>query len=205
LATNLSYDHKGVLIVASAGDAGAEAAQPCDLSTVICVGGTSVAVSKTGRYTESVWDGLVKNQCGSPCATGSGCSSAVEKPSWQHDKGCTWRSESDLSAVADPYTGVIISCTPCVPSGVTMNHGGTSASSPIIAALYALAGNAKSQTGATLWAHKGKGFNDVTSGTNSNRKAKTFVCPKSYAYICNAGKGYDGPTGWGSPNGVSSL
>ena len=74
----------------------------------------------------------------------------------------------------------------------------------MIAAMYALAGNAKTQTGATLWAHNGKGFNDVTSGTNS-KKGDTFVCPKSYAYICKAGKGYDGPTGWGSPNGLSSL
>ena len=209
VATNSSYDHKGVMIVASAGDSGAEAAQPCDLSTVICVGGTSVDVSKSGHFAESVWDGLVKNQCGGgPCATGSGCSSIVEKPSWQHDKGCTWRSESDLSAVADPYTGVITACTPCSsdPSKpLSSGHGGTSASSPIIAAMYALAGNAKTQNGATLWAHNGKGFNDVTSGTNSNKKAGTFICPKSYAYICNAGKGYDGPTGWGSPNGVSSL
>ena len=61
------------MIVASAGDSGAEAAQPCDLSTVICVGGTSVDVSKSGHFAESVWDGLVKNQCGGgPCATGSG-------------------------------------------------------------------------------------------------------------------------------------
>ena len=59
-ATNPSYDHKGVLILASAGDSGAEAAQPCDLSSIICVGGTSVAESKSGQFTETVWDGLVK-------------------------------------------------------------------------------------------------------------------------------------------------
>jgi subtilase family serine protease len=197
------------LIVAGAGDSGAGAAQPCALSSVICVGGTSVAESKSGHFTESVWDGLVKNQCnGGPCATGSGCSSIVEKPSWQHDHGCTWRSESDLSGVADPYTGVIVACEPCTgdPSKPLFSgDGGTSASSPMIAAMYALAGNEKSQTGATLWAHNGKGFNDVTVGTNSNKKAGTFVCPKSYAYICDAGKGYDGPTGWGTPNGVGSL
>ena len=204
------YDHKGVVITASAGDTGAGAAQPCSLSTVICVGGTSVAVSSGGRgFTETVWDGLVHDQCGDgPCATGSGCSSIVAKPSWQNDEGCTKRSESDLSAVADPYTGVIVACTPCGGSPFLSNNGGTSAAAPMIAAMYALDGNFKTQNGSTLWAHQGEGFYDVINGTNSNKRAGTFVCPKSYAYICRAGTMngvYSGPAGWGTPNGVGSL
>jgi subtilase family serine protease len=213
-ASSPDYDHAGVMITASAGDSGAAASQPCAFSSVVCVGGTSLNLANSSRgFTETVWDGLVKNQCGSssdpsPCATGSGCSSYVSKPSWQKDKGCTWRSESDVSAEADPYTGVIVSCTPCVQPGhspLFSGEGGTSASSPMIAAMYALAGNAKSQTGQTLWAHNGKGFNDVTKGTNENARAQTFICPAKIKYICNAGPGYDGPTGWGTPNGLSGL
>jgi Subtilase family len=210
LPTNPAYAHKGVLILASAGDSGAQAEQPCSLASVICVGGTSVAESGGARgFTETVWDELVKHQCtNGPCATGSGCSGIVMKPSWQHDKGCTGRSESDLSVVADPLTGVIVACAPCTgdpKKPLEGDWGGTSASSPIVAAMYALAGNAKTQSGATLWAHNGKGFNDVISGTNSHVDAGTIICPKSYAYICKAGKGYDGPTGWGTPNGLGSL
>lgn len=60
-----------------------------------------------------------------------------------------------------------------------------------------LKGGFKTQSASTNWAHQGAGFNDVTLGRNSKKKAGTFVCPKSYAYICEAGMGYDGPTGWG--------
>jgi hypothetical protein len=198
-ATNAHYDHPGRVITASADDIGAGAVQPCSLATVFCIGGTSLNVAANARgYSEVVWNDLAKGDG----ATGSGCSSVVRKPAWQHDHGCDWRSESDLSADADPLTGVVLMCTPC--GGLLTYGGGTSASSPMVAAMFALAGNAKTETPATLWAHQGKGFNDVTKGTNE-KAGKTFVCPASYSYICIARKGYDGPTGWGTPNGVGSL
>jgi subtilase family serine protease len=209
VAANAHYDHRGVVITASAGDGGAGAYQPCSFATVICVGGTSLRPSNAARgYTEIVWNGLVKHLCDGgrfPCATGSGCSSVVAKPVWQTDEGCARRSESDLSAVADPYTGVVIACTPCTGGPFLQGEGGTSASAPIVAAMYALAGNARSQTPATLWKRQGNGFNDVTDGTNENSAAGTFLCPRSYAYICTARPGYDGPSGWGTPNGLSGL
>jgi hypothetical protein len=30
-------------------------------------------------------------------------------------------------------------------------------------------------------------------------------CPASWRYICYAGPGYDGPTGWGTPNGTGAF
>ena len=41
-----------------------------------------------------------------------------------------------------------------------------------------------------------KELHDITSGTNG-------TCGGSY--LCTAGKGYDGPTGWGTPNGVKAF
>ena len=71
--------------------------------------------------------------------TGSGCSKLVAKPVWQTDKGCTMRSETDISAVADPDTPVAVYDS--FPSGGWGAYGGTSVSSPLIAGVFALAGN----------------------------------------------------------------
>ncbi len=213
-ASDPSYARTGVVYTASAGDSGAGPGQPCSLPSVVCVGGTSLRpATNARRWNEVVWDGLTVNECGtagnSPCATGSGCSTIVPKPGWQHDKGCTMRSESDISADADPYTGVAIACKPCGGDATHLleGDGGTSASSPMIAALIALAGNARTVAQPQgIWKHGGsKGFNDVTVGTNESKAAGTFICPQSYVYICKARKGYDGPTGWGTPNGLSAL
>src|SRR5919202_1452987 len=65
----------------------------------------------------------------------------VAKQSWQTDTGCSRRTVADVSAVADPNTGVAV-----LYSGVWFTVGGTRASSPIIASVYALAGNASSVT-----------------------------------------------------------
>jgi subtilase family serine protease len=207
LPTFPAYDtHPGVVVTASAGDSGAGAAQPCSFAGVVCVGGTSLMLNNQKRVSEVVWDGLVKNQCGSgPCATGSGCSSMVPKPAWQKGSsvaGCTKRNESDISADADPYTGVVVALGGKLYTG----DGGTSASSPMIAAMYALAGNTSTATPATLWGKGGtSAFNDITKGTNSNKAAGTFVCPAKIKYICTARPGYDGPTGWGTPKGLGAL
>jgi subtilase family serine protease len=188
-ATNSAYNHPGHIITASAGDSGTGASQPCSYSTVVCVGGTSLKRASTTRgWSETVWSG-----------SGSGCSAKVAKPSWQTDSGCTMRSEADVAAVADPNTGVAVydSYSYQGYSG-WMVFGGTSASSPIIASVYALAGNASSMNYAqSIWSHGGSSaLNDVVSGSNGS-------C--SISYICNAGVGYDGPTGWGTPNGVSAF
>ena len=187
-ATSASaYNHPGHLMVASAGDNGTGPQQPCSFSTVVCAGGTHlIHATNTRGWSETVWSG-----------TGSGCSAKVAKPAWQHDTGCHMRSESDLSAVADPNTGVFIYDTFGVSPGF-YEAGGTSASSPILAAAYALAGNAATENAAQpVWTHGGTAsFFDVTSGSNGS-------C--AITYICHARVGYDGPTGWGTPDGLSAL
>ncbi|MBV8153113.1 MAG: peptidase S8 [Candidatus Eremiobacteraeota bacterium] len=210
--------HPGIVVTASSGDSGAgsnfagsqaSAQQPCSFVGVVCVGGSSLVLRNGRRIHEVVWDDLIVRQCTSgPCATGSGCSSLVAKPSWQHDKGCTGRSETDLSADADPNTGVLVAY-----AGQFYSAGGTSVSSPMIAAMYALAGNTSAAAPARIWAagaNKRSGaFNPVTSGSNELGAVGTFVCGPAILYICEAGTGmngtYSGPTGWGTPTGLSAL
>jgi subtilase family serine protease len=186
-SSNSHFDHPGTVITASSGDGGHGPQSPCDYATVVCVGGTTLIKGGSGRgWTETAWPGA-----------GSGCARLVAKPKWQTDKGCAYRSESDVSSVASPYPGVAFYDT--YPSGGWGTTGGTSASSPAIAAVFALAGNASKQNyAAGLWANGGSpGFYDITSGSNGDCKQNQ--------YICTAGPGYDGPTGWGTPNGVSAF
>jgi len=126
---------------------------------------------------------------------GSGCSANVAKPSWQKDTGCAKRMVSDVSAVADPATGVAVYQT-YGGSGWAV-YGGTSASAPIIASVYALAGTPGSSDNPASYpyAHTGSLY-DVTSGNNGS-------CSPSY--FCAAASGYDGPTGLGTPNGVAAF
>lgn len=188
-AYNAAYDHPGVAITASAGDSGTGAMQPASYGTVTAVGGTTlVRAADTRGWSETVWSG-----------TGSGCSAYVPKPSWQSGSvfACPNRTNNDVSADADPNTGVAVydSYGSRRFTGWLV-FGGTSVSSPVIAAAYALAGNAASVTyGSYPYAHAAD-FNDVTVGSNG-------TC--TYAYVCNAEVGYDGPTGIGTPNGVSGL
>ncbi len=151
------------------------------------VGGTSLnRASNTRGWSETTWSGA-----------GSGCSAYDPKPSWQTDGGCTRRTVADVSAVADPNTGVSVydSYSYQGRSGWLV-FGGTSVASPIIASVYALAGNAASVNyGSYPYSHTSSLF-DVTSGSNGS-------CGGTY--LCTAGTGYDGPTGNGTPNGTGGF
>ena len=75
-------------------------------------------------------------------------------------------------------------------------YGGTSASSPIIASGYALAGNASSVTAGSYPYSHTSGLFDVVGGSNG-------TCAP--AYLCTGVSGYDGPTGLGTPNGATGF
>ena len=155
---------------------------------VLAVGGTSLYAADNSRgWTEKAWSGA-----------GSGCSAYVAEPSYQKDKHCNMRTIADVSAVADPYTGVAVyDSTPDPFGGSTgwLVAGGTSASSPFIAGVIGLAGNAKTFTTANAYQHLASLF-DVVGRSNG-------ICGNDY--LCTAKKGYDGPTGLGTPNGVGAL
>ncbi|MET9360921.1 S53 family peptidase [Streptomyces sp. NPDC006632] len=180
------FNHPGVAITVSSGDGGYGTEYPAASRYVTAVGGTSLKTASNSRgWTESVWSGA-----------GSGCSAYDAKPSWQKDTGCSKRTVADVSAVADPATGVAVYDTYGGDPGWEV-FGGTSASSPLIAAVYALAGvpSSGSTPASFPYAHTGS-LNDVTSGSNGS-------C--SPAYLCKGGSGYDGPSGLGTPNGTAAF
>ncbi|MFF3965103.1 peptidase S8 [Streptomyces griseorubiginosus] len=185
------FNHPGVAITASAGDEGYGAEYPAASKYVTSVGGTALSTASNARgWTESVW------KTSSTEGTGSGCSAYDAKPTWQTDTGCTKRMISDVSAVADPATGVSVYDSYGITAG-WYTFGGTSAAAPIIASVYALAGTPGSSDYPAQYPYKHtSALNDVTSGNNG-------TCTTSY--FCTARSGYDGPTGWGTPEGVSAF
>src|SRR5581483_7131039 len=109
-------------------------------------------------WSESAW-GTDTNS-----GTGSGCSSYIPKPVWQSDTGCPKRMTSDVSADADPNTGVWTYDT--YQSYGWAEFGGTSESAPIIASVYAISGNASSVVAGSFPYSHTSSLYDVTSGTN---------------------------------------
>ena len=183
-----AYDHPGHVIVASSGDAGFTAAIfPANLATVVAAGGTELAHASNARgWSERVWN--IKGVG----ASGSGCSAYVAKPSWQHDQHCPGRTVADVSALA--WNIAIYEKA----QGGWLRVGGTSASAPLIAGIYALAGNASKITPEYVYRHAGSLF-DITKGNNIFRD----VC--GHDYMCVARKGYDAPTGLGTPDGTGAF
>ena len=178
------YYHPGIAITASSGDGGYGVEYPAASPYVTAVGGTSLTRTSNARgWTESAWSGA-----------GSGCSAYEPKPSWQTDTGCAHRTVADVSADANPNTGVAVYDSYRVSGW--LEFGGTSVASPIVASVYALANNAASLTYGSYPYSNISSLFDVTSGSNGS-------CGGSY--LCTAGAGYDGPTGLGTPDGISAF
>ena len=128
------YQHAGVAITVSSGDGGYGVEFPASSPYVTSVGGTSLSRASNARgWTETVW-GSASNANG---GAGSGCSAFESKPTFQHDTGCSRRTVADVSAVADPNTGVAVYDS--FGSGGWTVFGGTSVASPVVASVYALA------------------------------------------------------------------
>ena len=165
------FDKKGVEYLASNGDGGYGVQAPAAFDSVAAIGGT--VLSKSGsQYSETLWSG-----------SGGGCASGVPKPKWQHDSFCSGRAIGDASAVAwnvaeyDSYN-----------YGGWFTVGGTSVSSPLLAGVFGLAGNAAKQRGGrTFWQSK-------------HHKYLYDVCGSSCIY-----QTYSYAGGWGSPDGIGAF
>ena len=201
------FEHPGVAIVASTGDTAGEVEFPAVVPDVIAVGGTSLLQSantgtRSPTATETVWDGTPSAGDGS----GSGCSEYESAASWQSTfiaaaggtGVCSNRITADVSADANPATGIWIYDT--YSEGGWLIVGGTSLASPLVTAIYGLAGNATGSTadpGATLYANANSLYH-VTVGN-------VGACG---SYLCDATRsidGYNGPTGLGTPGGVGAM
>jgi hypothetical protein len=186
------YTHPGIAVTVSSGDNGYGAEYPASSASVTAVGGTSLSKASNSRgWTESAWSGA-----------GSGCSAyEAAKPSWQSDASCSNRTVADVSAVANPNTGVSVYSTYGGDPG-WMVFGGTSASAPFIAAVYAIGGVTPAANEASLPYAQPTSLYDVTSGSNGRCTTKRSTVG---AYLCTAGSGYDGPTGLGTPKGAAPF
>ena len=184
-----SYDHAGIPVMVSAGDSGYDngvgaPSWPATSPNVIAVGGTTLRRAKNARgWSESVW-----------FDSGGGCSLYEAKPKWQTDKGCAKRTDNDIAAVANPETPVSIY------EGGWSLVGGTSVALPLTAAIEAHANSATKEAAAEAFYKKPSMTFDITEGDNGS-----CTPPEEDAYLCTAKVGYDGPTGWGTPNGVFNL
>jgi hypothetical protein len=188
-----NWDHPGVDVTFSSGDGAYQGGvqYPSASPFVTSVGGTQLKPkSNTRGWKETAW---VTNSNTPPTqGSGSGCSSYEPKPAWQTDPGCSNRTTSDVSAVAANVKFYDSQ------EGGWLYGFGTSVSSPIIAGMYGLADNQPTYTVASSAAYSAPSADlyDITKGSEG-------TC--SPAYLCQAGPGYDGPTGLGTPHGFGAF
>ncbi len=238
------FNRPGIVVTASSGDDGylnwdAENPEeagyanfPASSPHVVAVGGTRLELNEAGEWaSESVWNGSG--------AGGGGCSEIFPALSWQR-KASSWssvgcgefRAVADVSADADPYTGVAVrdstpgsGCEGTVQDPHWCTIGGTSLASPLIAAVFALAGGAGGveYPARTLYENESlapASLHDVTSGSNGacakpffeetglsgcTTKEESEASQCQGEAICLAATGYDGPTGVGTPHGIAAF
>jgi hypothetical protein len=184
------FNHPGVVMTASGGDGGfsGTVSYPAASPYVVAVGGTTLTAdsSSSRGYDESAWTG-----------TQSGCSAyEAAKPAWQTDTACAGRSVNDVAAVADPGESIVYYDSDYNTAGWG-NGGGTSYAAAIIAAAFALAGPPApgSNPAAYLYTHPSALW-DMTTGS-------TGTC--QLTVLCDAGAGWDGPTGVGTPHAIAAF
>jgi hypothetical protein len=179
-----AFNHAGVAITVSSGDSGYGVQFPASSPHVTAVGGTSLVRASNARgWSETIWNGA-----------GSGCSALFAKPTWQHDGLCSRRTVADVSAIADPNTGIAMYGPVNSRRSGWMVFGGTSVASPLVAGIYGANGGAAS-FGSDPYAHAAS-LNDVTAGSNGN-------CGGTY--LCTGAVGYDGPSGLGTPISTTAF
>ena len=240
-ADSMVFNHPGIVIAAAAGDDGyakeynpfthEHVNYPASSPHVVGVGGTRLSITTEGAWAgETVWNG--------DGAGGGGCSERFEASPWQQQLanwtsvGCgSMRAVADVSADADPYTGVAFYDSATIverKSGVREpigwgTVGGTSLATPLIASTFALAGGAGgvAYPAKTLYEHEAgspASLHDVETGSNGacakayNRETGLSGCTALEEgescfeeAVCLAGLGYDGPTGVGTPNEIGAF
>lgn len=183
-------NHPGIAVTVAAGDEGyaSDIGEPDGYSSVVVVGGTTLQTANNARgWSETLWS-----------QTASGCSKFIAKPAWQTDTACaSMRTANDIAFEANPLTGVAIYDSTS-GDGQTgwQTLGGTSAGAPAIAAMYAAAGATASDASSLYAAAGSSALTEITQGANGS-------CTP--AILCNAGIGYNAPSGNGTPYGASAL
>jgi subtilase family serine protease len=165
---------------------------PADVPWVTAVGGTSLAHS-ANSYEETAWPG-----------SGGGISKFFNEPAFQQGLPQVVQSEltghrglPDIAGDADPITGIAFYF-----AGQWQQAGGTSASTPLWAAIIAIANQMAGhplgfinpgiyKLGTST--HTQQDFRDITSGNNNVNQGGVQV--QGFQAVA----GWDAVTGWGSP------
>jgi hypothetical protein len=183
------YNHPGVAMVASASQDGFAVSYPAASPYVTAVGGTELTpdTSVARGWDETAWSG-----------TGSGCSAYEPKPAWQTQNVCATRMDNDVSAVAasaSSETPVAVYDSYNEPGWI--EEGGTAIATAVITGVYALSGTPAAGSNPASYPYSYSHLlNDVTSGSNGTCSVTAY---------CNAGTGYDGPSGLGAPAAVEPF
>jgi subtilase family serine protease len=193
--------HPGVAITAGSGDSGT-VEWPSSSPAVTAVGGTTLTSASNARgWNEVAWT-----------SSGSGCSVYEPQPSWQGGIAtqCTARAVADVSADADPTTGASVYDT----FGYQNRSGwfvvgGTSLASPLIAGVYALAGNAGSVTAGSYPYGHGSSLNQVGMPSGGGLLGLGSILGGLAGSLCllscHSAPPWNGPAGLGSPNGTGAF
>jgi subtilase family serine protease len=240
-ATLVQAAAEGIGVYFSSGDSGdatsvlgfASPAWPASSPWVTAVGGTSLGISSSNtRVIETGW-GTSNYNCDTTTlvctrtvwlyGAGGGVSQIFAKPWYQSSLSGSGRMVPDVSALADPQTGMLIGQTQSFPDGNYYDEyriGGTSLASPIFAGLMALAdqkaGHALGFANPLFYANAGS-FYDVLS-------VKTAVARRNFVNGVDASSGtvdrlrtfddysgsptqhttagWDNVTGLGTPTGI---
>ena len=122
------FNHPGHVILFASGDIGYKPAEP-NSKYLVMVGSTTLTKADNRRgWSEQVWSGST-----------SWCTPQNAAARWMPPVGCRGRLMVDVSTVGDPKTGVAVQV-----NGEWHVEGGTSASSPFVAGIFALGGHATS-------------------------------------------------------------
>jgi hypothetical protein len=170
---------------------------PANTPHVVAAGGTSLTVKGTSPNfsygSEAAWS-----------SGGSGCSSYQTAGTWQtalsswSQTGCgSHRAIGDVSISA---TNLAVYDSYGFQGGTGwFQEAGTSVATPMIAAIFALAGGLPATKYGSEMPYEqgvyGTSLHDSTSGSNGSCST----------IMCTAGAGYDGPTGLGWPSGGSNV
>ena len=184
-----------VPLLFSSGDTGAVPEYPCTSQYSLCIGGSHLLTTPTSfRTNEYAWS----NTTG---GSGGGCSKGELQPLYQigfTNPNCgTARAVPDMSALADPYTGVNIALGSNVePSaGVFCCIGGTSLAAPLTAGILANVDAARVNIGKTrLNANLNSLIYQAASYTASG--SSTLPAPYGNAYRSNFFDVFTGNTGF---------
>jgi subtilase family serine protease len=178
--------HPGVPILAASGDTGYTTVPfPAALPGVWAIGGTTLSHTRAGGWSETAWR-----------HGGSGCSAYAPSVSGRQEPDCAKRTTADISSVADAHQKFAVYDT----YGLGVDNGwigliGTSLSTPVVAGMMGLAGHpAKVADPAYAYRHP-SAYTDIVTGANG-------YCE---SMLCQAGPGYDAPTGLGSPHRLRGL